>query len=478
MLKKTVIKAAIQSFLTAQADKTSVKHYKELEKAENALEKATNDGKADEAKISSLVTALTDAEKSIHAVRKRYEIEQWIQTAAENLTKQVSFGTHISKGIHPSSRGDNIISNVLRDGDIPAHIVGTHSIDIDIMDMTGNAAALPIYDFLEYAVDENHKIKDLILSDNAELIQSLSEDEVAAHTYHTLLKELLLRRVESPVTSTLNKQVLFPINSSDFDNYQNIDSLEYVNIIPLLPSVFCRAIHTKVRDIRGDDNFNAEQTRYHQTDANKQQSYTTIRDLAVLNVGGAKPQNVSKLVQMQFGNLTLLPSLPPVSQNNKGFFFSKRISSLFISNQLDYLTEEAFNNLYAVVNATHNNAATKRKRENAVELIISIIFEVAQELRSREAGWVSDYALNLNEKLWLDPKAVDLEGYDWITSQRTKIGWQDAILTAISLYINNKLKKRFPEIKENFGAVTVSHWRSRAVTIANNYKLKGQEVLS
>lgn len=481
MLKKTVIKAAIQSFLTAQADKTAEKHYKELAKLEKELDKV-----ASETKISALVSGLTEAETAIdairerhemiNAIRERYEIEAWIKTAAESFANQISFGTHISKGIHPSSRGDNIISNVA--GDIPDTIVGTHSIDIDMMDMTGNAAALPLYDFLEYQVDDNHKIKDLIIADNAELIESLSEDMEVAKYYHGLLKELLLRRVESPVTSSLNKQVLFPVNADTGNNHPKLESLEYTNLIPLLPSILCRAVTKRVRDIRSDENFNAKMARYNdKSSIEEKRAYTTIHDLAVINVGGAKPQNVSKLVQMQNGNLTLLPSLPPVLEENTGFYLSKNTDSLFKSSLLNLRTADAFKELYAVVNTTQNNAATKRKRDNAVELIVCTIFDIAQELRGNDAGWVADYSLNLSEKLWLDPNSVKLEGNEWIATKRQTTNWQDDVLNSIALYINNKLKKRFPDIKENFGATTMSHWRSSAITIANNYKLKGQGVL-
>lgn len=477
MLEKTVIKAAIQSFLTAQADKTAEKHYKEFAKAEKELSKGMSDNRVGEAKIATLVSALKEAETLINVVRARYEIEAWVKTAAENFTKQISFGTHISKGIHPSSRGDNIISNVT--ARIPLSIIGTHSINIDMMDMTGNAAALPLYDFLEYQVDDNHKIKDLIVSDNPELIESLSADIETAQAHHSLLKELLLRRVESPVTSSLNKQILFPINTDSGDSQPNIESLEYTNLIPLMPSVLCRAVYKKVRDIRSDENFNAEMTRYsNKATAEEQIAYPTIRDLAVINIGGAKPQNVSKLVQMQHGNLTLLPSLPPIIKEQSEFFVSKYSDSLFKSNLLDRHTHQPFQDLYAVVNSSQNNAAIKLKRDNAVELIVSTIFDVAQELRSRDAGWLSDHSLNLSEKLWLDPESINLADNEWIANKRKATNWQDDILNGIALYINDKLKKRFPDMKDSFGATTVAYWRSSATTTAKNYKLKGKEVLS
>ena len=85
------VKDAIQAFLTTQYDKKT-------EKEQKQLAKVIEDN--DVAKIAELNAVL-------QPVKDKYAKDTWITYAGDWMSKQLSFGTHISKGIHSSSKGNN-----------------------------------------------------------------------------------------------------------------------------------------------------------------------------------------------------------------------------------------------------------------------------------------------------------------------------------------------------------------------------------
>lgn len=123
-------KSAVLGFLQGQFEKKSETEQKQLAKAKE-------DGDAE--KFAELTLKIAE-------IREKYALEPWMERAANWMTKQIGFGTHISKGIHSSSRGDNI--NFSTNNLLPHGIVGHQSLREPILDASGNAAALPLFPFL------------------------------------------------------------------------------------------------------------------------------------------------------------------------------------------------------------------------------------------------------------------------------------------------------------------------------------------
>ena len=117
--------AAVNAFLASQYDKKTDTEQKQL-------------AKAIESKDAAKITELTD---KLALAKEKYHIANWIPDAATRMAKQLSFGTHISKGIHPDAKGNNVSFKATTV--LPDTIVGTHSIDSRYLDANGNAAALP-----------------------------------------------------------------------------------------------------------------------------------------------------------------------------------------------------------------------------------------------------------------------------------------------------------------------------------------------
>ena len=99
--------------------------------------------------------------ETIAKIRIRYSKANWLDTLANKHTPQIKFGTHISKGVHPDSKGDNV--NFRSSNALPAGLVGTQLLSDSPLDANGNAAALPLVGFLNYRV-KSFLFRDLILA--------------------------------------------------------------------------------------------------------------------------------------------------------------------------------------------------------------------------------------------------------------------------------------------------------------------------
>ncbi len=274
VIDKKIAQSAVKNFLQSQIDKKT-----ETEKKQ--LAKAREDN--DYTKISELSEKIADIESKFHA-------EAWLDNAVNKMAKQLKFGTHISKGIHPSSKGDNIGFQPTDKhiASLPQYIIGSHSINIQFTDVSGDAKALPLASFFDFHIDDNCKIKDLILQDNADFISSLHADKEQATVYHQTFKNALLSNIEQPISHEGNKQLLWANNAYSANQ---LEDLHYTAIIPLYPSVFTFEIYQKINDLRySEENKLARDNRFKKTA--EQKPYVSMLNLATVQLGGKTLANL------------------------------------------------------------------------------------------------------------------------------------------------------------------------------------------
>src|SRR5699024_2187847 len=84
---------------------------------------------------------VTELKETLAEAKDKYSVANWIPDAATRMAKQLKFGTHISKGVHPMSRADNISFD--KTDDLSVTLIGTHSIESNYIDANSSAAALP-----------------------------------------------------------------------------------------------------------------------------------------------------------------------------------------------------------------------------------------------------------------------------------------------------------------------------------------------
>lgn len=446
---------AVKAFLISQYDKKTDTEQKQLSKA---IESSDHD------KVTELKEALVNA-------KEKYSIANWIADAATRMAKQLNFGTHISKGVHPDAKGDNVSFDTV--DNLSQTIVGTHSIDSSYIDANGNAAALPLAAFFDFEVDETTKIRDLILADNVDFIASLASDKILANTYQQTFKEALQNFITNPVTHERNKQTLWVTNAYEG---ADIEELDYINIVPLYPSVLTHEVYQRINHLKfSEDNKAARDNRFKKTA--DQQPYITLNDLATLQLGGTKPQNVSLLMSKQGGRNYLLPSLPPIIKQERSFKLSKFANSIF-GTAMEYNAREAIQSIFKSIKDTRNIIDVRDARKSAIDEVLYQIFAAAEDIRmTMPAGWSKDYELERHEKLWLDPKRADLEGEEEFKAERELTdAWHHQIIHDFSRWLNTLMQAEFKAIASDFGDAEHLDWEREIEDMQKRYERAGKGV--
>lgn len=424
-----MLKAKILSFLTDLAAK-------KLAPLEKKREKIT------------AINELSDLDDKIKQIKAEYQLDTWMEKAANQMSKQLSFATHLSKAVHPDSKGNNIAFKA-QNHTLP--FVGSHLIDKAIIDASGNAAALPLAALFDLVIDEQHnlRLRDLLLEDSPLLDGVFSDDEEKSTQYKTLFQQALITNITKPVTYERNKQLLWP------NNRQAISEDNYTCLIPLYPSSLAHLLYNKIQDIRYSEHYK-EIRENRKKEGITQQSYPTIKNLATIPLGGAQPQNISQLNSRQRGKHYLLPSLPPVFSSSK----TNISDDTLFNRHLYFQCQLFFNDLFAVVSSPYNVYTERDKRDAAIENIIEVIFSIAQIYQQKPAGWSKNYQhLDVSQKYWLDPERANLDGEAEFKTKFEKVNWQNAIAKQFAHWVNYQLKQKFPNIRQDFSEPEFNEWR-------------------
>ncbi len=454
MITNDLAQTAVSRFLEQQIDAKS-------EKLQKQLLKAQEDGNH---------AVVTECQAEIDEIKQKFERTHWLDVAVNSMAKQLKFGTHISKGIHPDAKGDNV--NFIPKQQRPNTLVGTHSLANPALDANGNAAALPLASFFDFDVAEGVKVRDLILADNEQFIASLSDDKEMASDYHARFKQVLQSTMENPTTHERNKQMLWVTND---DTANHLDELQYINIIPLYPSALSYEVYLKINQLRySDENKKALENRFKPNA--KHTPYVSMKDLATVQLGGSKPQNISQLMSRQGGRNYLLPSLPPKIAQSREFALSKFAENFFHSKTLKYHIHDDFEYVIQVVKDARKIKDVRDKRKDAIDRMLHTIFAIAHTLQDKPAGWSKDYALSLSQKIWLDPYRADLDGEEEFAQHKAQNEWQKKILEDFASWFNNELREQFPDLAYDFADAEFAEWKREIEEMQGFYQRMGKGV--
>lgn len=178
---------------------------------------------------------------------------------AKTMATQLNFGTHISKGVHPNAKGDNVNFRSQ-----PQHdFMGTHSLISGLMDANGNAAALPLAGLFDWTITRDgvtdgasadHKspkltVRDLLLTNHPALSGSFAEEQTLSDVYQQVFVSTLTRQIDNPSTHERNKQLLWPLECSE-DSITATTTADYHTIIPLYPSVLTHELFRHINHLK------------------------------------------------------------------------------------------------------------------------------------------------------------------------------------------------------------------------------------
>lgn len=430
MITKATIIKAIQQFLVEQNHKKSEADRKKLENAN-----------------------LSDKEellKTIADYDEKYRFDVWIPNAALIWAKQLYFGTHISRGIHSSSKGDN--ANFQAETPLPPGLVGSTLIPKLELDANGNAAALPLASFFNIIVDKEKEItlKELLLTDNPSLEGCFSDAPELSNQYKICFQNALKGNLTKPSSDERNKQILWVNNPDPQEN-------SYTCLVPLYPSSLTNYFYKKINQLRYSDNNKLALTNRYKQDT-KQLSYTTLKNIGVTILGGSNKQNVGLLNVSQKGRHYLLPSLPPIFKSREQIRLTEKQTTIF-NHRLAYACKDGLNMLYEVVEAERNIYPERDKRKLALELITqTVLMQVALIQKNYPAGWSKNYKLNENQKYWLDPGRTELDNEENFKEIFERGEWISEIIRQFALWINHCLKREFKSVQQDFTTPEYNQW--------------------
>ena len=446
---------AIKAFLASQYEKKTETEQKQLVKAVES---------SDYEKVTELKETLLD-------VNEKYSVANWIPDAATRMAKQLKFGTHISKGVHPMSRGDNISFD--KTDDLSVTLIGTHSIESNYIDANSSAAALPLAAFFDFEIDDTTKIRDLILVDNTDFVASLAGDQSLAKTYQQNFKAALQNVITEPVTDERNKQLLWVTNAYQGED---IDELNYINIIPLYPSVLTHEMYQRINQLKfSDENKAARDNRFKKTA--DQQPYISLNNLATVQLGGTKSQNVGRLNNFQSGRNYLLPSLPPILNLADSTFKPSKFANTIFAKSLANKVNPILQDIFYVVKSAKNTVDIRDARKEAMDEILKRIFEFANYMRNDlPAGWTKDSDLDECEQFWLDPKRAELPDEEQWCARREQTEWHKETIHRFARWMNTLLQEKFKDIRTEIADPEHNQWEQDIDAMKRLYERAGKGV--
>lgn len=442
------IKKAIDDFLLGLYHKKADKDLKQLAKAQE---------NNDLAKINELLAVL-------QSLQLKFCKSEWLAQEAQKMARQLKFGTHISKGVHPDAKGDNV--RYTPNPSLPIAYVGTHTLPNLHLDANGNAAALPLAAFFDCWIDDEQSIKmrDLILGKHPALTGCFDDDLTVSDSYQQLFFACLNNQPTNPKTHERNKQLLWAIDKTDL----------YHTIVPLYPSVLTHDVYHKIQELRySAANQSAKESRHKKSD--KQMAYVSIPDLTILHLGGTKPQNVSQLISKKSGRVYLLPSVPPSFKASSSLSIHQSASNFFDIKGIRFYTHELLSALFKNIASQTNNVQVRSRRDDIIEEILLKIIQLASDIQHNQpAGWSKDCHLPKAQQYWLDPQRAELDtAFD---TEREHSDWHAQIAQDFANWLQKQLKHNFKKNAHHFGAAEHQAWaKHMKQTIAHSQYL-GEKV--
>jgi CRISPR-associated protein Csy1 len=315
-------------------------------------------------------------------------------------------------------------------------LVGSHCLgDVFAGDVVGNAAALDVYKFLKQT-HEGCSLLALSVAGDADFAAALSVDPAQAQTWLQAFASLTEPR--GRVTShTLAKQLYWRIG----EDVHADDSYH------LLSPLYASSLAHRVYETLQDDRFSEAAKAAREARKTKTFSERPVHEypqMAVQQLGGTKPQNISQLNSERRGNNCLLASLPPLWRsvdlkplhNTDTVFhsYSRRPEvRQSVKALLDFLKTDP-----------KRNEATRSKRAAWVNLLIDEFLQCTAELRSLEPGWsqTPQCKLSDSECRWLDAEGVAATDAELDRAPPNDI--PERISTAFANWLNAQLRNPLP----------------------------------
>lgn len=280
------------------------------------------------------------SEDELQTLRNRFQYDTWVSDAARRAS-QIQLGTHIAKFSHPDSKATSILStgNTNAEG-----LLGTHQLENLSADASGNAGALDVYGLLSIEVN-GQPLWELAAYEDPELVAAVGAEN--ARRFAAVLGD------QSKVDD-FQKQIYWPTEQGD------------VLLNPLFPSTLAQSLYQRVQKDRFSEE--AKASREARKSGHAGSPLTSYPNLAMLQVGGSKPQIVSAFNSQRKGQQYLLACLPPVEKPRRDVPISQSLwkhFSAFAQRELYALK------WYLIANRGDLNFHKRQQRDDLARSVVS-----------------------------------------------------------------------------------------------------------
>ncbi|MCL2898996.1 type I-F CRISPR-associated protein Csy1 [Brenneria tiliae] len=371
-------------------------------------------------------------------INDRYQSQAWLTDAASRAG-QISLVTHALKFTHSDAKGSSVFS-VQAQEESPEYL-STAALKQPAVDAVGNAAALDVAKLLQTEYQGDSLVAALQRGDDSALA-ALTDDPQQLAQWVTGFKQALTDKQLS--SHKLAKQIYFPLSDTSADG-------QYHLISPLYSSSLAQALYQRITAARFSDEAKAvrlarKEKRWHD------EIEVSFPNLAVQNMGGTKPQNISFLNSGRRGKSYLLPCAAPVWESmakpplqHKSIFRPR--------GEFEYLARSAVRQMRQFllsVAPVGNTLEIRQQCWSYADSIIDSLFNYAAAIQNLEAGWSREETCRLkrSQQLWLDPYSA-LSDRDF-KFEREGGDWKKEVAQDFGVWLNRQLEHeqlRFSEVE-------------------------------
>ncbi|PWC21705.1 type I-F CRISPR-associated protein Csy1 [Brenneria roseae subsp. roseae] len=388
----------------------------------------------------ALAAAESELVQKRREIEQRHEVRAWLTDAASRAG-QISLVTHALKFTHSDAKGSSIFS---AETVIDAKTLSTATLTKSTIDAVGNAAALDVAKLLQTEHQGDSLVAALQRNDHSALA-ALAENPEQLAQWLAGFQQVFTDR--QPSSHKLAKQIYFPIGNG-----------EYHLLSPLYPSSLAQALYQRINAVRFGDEAKAIRQAQKENQWHDQLSIS-YPNLAVQNMGGTKPQNISSLNSTRSGRSYLLSCAPPQwrsveqpPQRHKSIFRER--------GEADYYTRTTLirmRQFLLSVKTVENNRNIRHQRLRYLDQVIDQLFFYVASVQNLSSSWSAESELNRAQQLWLNPhRCVDDAAF---RHERESGDWQKEVAHDFGHWLNRRLKHD----ELIFGEVERREWSTAAL---------------
>ena len=411
------------------------------------------------------------ARSAVAAAQDKYQLKVLLEKGAK-AAKAIAIASHLAKGVHPDLKVKEVTNLAVDFASLPTlEELGSHVLagKAGLLDATGDGAYNNAAYELYLLLDSKFEGQSL-----ASWLEADDEDAAAAFAAYPDGPEwsaLLQSKCPQPATSPLSKQVYWlPTPGAACENSA------YVLLVPLFPASLAHQVYTHIQADRFD------QGNWAAAQAKRQRKahdgvYRHYPHLAVQNMGGTKPQNISQLNSERRGMNYLLSSLPPQWQASAvrlPVHAASVFDRLFIARPEVRRTVRALR--VFLESDPEPNLAARERREELLDALVDEVVSLAAELQQLlPPGWSRDderfKELGYEETLWLDPLRAEIPEEAQFAHDWQYMDWPAAIGKAFAGWLNAQLRDKLP-----VGDAEAREWKKVLLTDEDGFKQQLREL--